>query len=134
MRRTDWLERMMSYVEASEEKEFVWGSCDCCLWVADAVQVMTGTDFADAFRGKYSSRRGAAAALRKYGGGTLDESIPLPTVGVAYAQRGDVMLVQTDDGPALGLCMGELTAVKAKHAGIVYVRSYSCRLAWSVEQ
>jgi hypothetical protein len=47
-----------------------WGTNDCCLFAADAVQAITGVDIADDFRGLYDDEASAFALIAKVTGGT----------------------------------------------------------------
>lgn len=91
------------FLRANVKIPFEWGTQDCCLFAASAVEAMTGTDIAAEFRGKYTTKLGAWRAISKITGGT--------TVGdaVAYcaekhglveytnplmAKRGDLVLIE----------------------------------------
>ncbi|MBL0374040.1 hypothetical protein JJB09_18625 [Rhizobium sp. KVB221] len=64
-RRDDWHPRLLDYVHAQERTPFNWGQSDCLLFVAGAIEAMTGEDVAAPYRGKYSSFEEARALLGK---------------------------------------------------------------------
>ncbi|OFC71822.1 DUF6950 family protein [Alteromonas confluentis] len=100
---------LAEYISANTSTPFEWGKFDCCLAVADALRAMTGHDFAESFRGHYASKRGAAMALRRYGQGTIKDTLNHifgPFKPRLNTGRGDVVLVHTDIGDALGVCFG----------------------------
>lgn len=104
-RLPDWESRLAVYMRACRAREFEWGALDCALFIAGAVEAMTGVDPAAAYRGRYTTREGAAQALRNIGEGTLAKTIgalftECPT---SHARRGDLVW---HDG-AIGVCMGE---------------------------
>ncbi|UGO51432.1 hypothetical protein QJV44_gp18 [Serratia phage vB_SmaS_Tlacuache] len=105
MKNLDWQEKLLEQVVLREKVKFEWGKHDCCLFAADVVQAMTGVDYASEFRGKYSTEIGAKRLLAKAGEdgltGVLDGKFA--QVDLSYVQRGDLVLVQTDAGPALGI-------------------------------
>lgn len=106
-RKEDWPARLDAHLRAAFWRPFSWGTHDCCLFACDAIEAMTGVDPAAPFRGRYKSKRGAYAALKRYGGGGLEETadkitgdLGMPEVAPAFAGRGDVALlpVETPDG------------------------------------
>lgn len=96
-RRADWEARLHDFLLVRGGACHTYGATDCCLNAADAVLAMTDVDIAADFRGRYTTAGGAARALKRYGAGTLEATIDgmLPTIGPAFARRGD--LVQTQD-------------------------------------
>lgn len=103
MRNIDWQQKLIDLVKAREFIPFDWGKYDCCLFAADVVLEMTGKDYASDFRGKYSSEIGAKRLLSKAGGLEVVLSASFDEVEFNFAQRGDLVLVNTDIGPALGI-------------------------------
>lgn len=106
MRHKDWPEKLVAYLHHNLDTPFEWGTFDCCLFAADAVHAMTGIDFAAAFRGKYHTEKGAVRALIKYGNGDIKHTLNAifgPLKPRLNAGRGDLVLVGTDTGDALGV-------------------------------
>lgn len=103
MKNLNWQEKIVALVREREHVPFEWGTHDCCLFAADCVKEITGTDYAAVFRGRYKTETGAKRLLVKAGGLTavLDKSFE--RIEKAYIQRGDLVQVQTDYGPALGI-------------------------------
>ena len=137
-RRHDWASRLVAQVEAARQKPFAWGVADCCLTACDMVQAMTGVDPASHFRGRYSTKAGAFRALRAYAGGGLLETamrigtdLAMPEVQPMSAQRGDVCLVDTLQGPALGICLGAQVAVQGP-LGLSLLPMHQALRAWRV--
>ena len=50
-RLQDWPSRLAEFVESRRDVGFARGKADCCMLVADAVQAMTGVDYAARWRG-----------------------------------------------------------------------------------
>lgn len=104
----DWPRRLDVAIEAARRRPFCYGTVDCALFAADVVLALTGVDLAESFRGRYSSRSEAVALLGARGGleAVVHEALgePLPTP--LLARRGDVLMVKTPEGPALGICDG----------------------------
>ena len=47
------------YLLDKKDSEFAWGENDCCLFAANSILAITGTDIADDFRGKYTDEASA---------------------------------------------------------------------------
>lgn len=135
MRKQDWPEIMAAAIAAARGRAFAWGSHDCCLFAADVVRAMTGVDHAAPFRGRYSTARGAAMALKRYAGGGLLAAVtrllgdPVPGV---QARRGDVVYAETALGPAIGICIGP-AACFAAPAGLACLPLSACLHAWRID-
>lgn len=111
----EWRVRFEALVSARIATPFSWGTHDCCLWAADCVQAVTGTDPAAKWRGTYSTAIGAARLVEDLGGmeaiGAMSggpECLPL-AAGV-----GDVGLVIDSEGrQMLAVCVGTVWLVAA---------------------
>ena len=136
MRRTpDWPERLADAVRAARARPFAWGEHDCALFAFDCVLAMTGEDHLAAFRGRYRSAKGAVRALRRIGGvKTLEELttriLKRPALPET-AQRGDLVMIDGELGPTLGICLGARSAF-AGPDGLVFAPTATVRRAWSV--
>lgn len=107
-RLPDWRPRLISYLAQANTRAFEPGVHDCALFFAGAAEAQTGVDYAAPYRGRYTTTRGGLRVLRKDG---FADHIALaahhfPEVGPAMAWPGDGMVVETDEGPALGVCQG----------------------------
>lgn len=111
-RLSDWQTRLTAYLAQTEKTAFRPGRHDCALFVAGAVAAMTGVDHARGWRG-YRSLKSGQAKLAAAGyadhialiASVLDECPP------AFAQVGDLAVVDGDGGDAMGVVMGEVIAV-----------------------
>ena len=105
-RRPDWVRRLTVAIEIRADRRFAWGRFDCCLAACDLVKAMTGEDPAKELRG-YKDARGAMAGLASAVGRKVPKAQRLEAaveaiaraygaqeVPVAYAQRGDVVVVE----------------------------------------
>jgi ferric-dicitrate binding protein FerR (iron transport regulator) len=93
-RYPDWEARLAAYLDSVRVRPFEWGTHDCCLFAAGAVEAMTGVDPMPEFRGAYSTQRGARRALATHGASKL--SLTLDTkfarVPASLAHRGDIVM------------------------------------------
>lgn len=108
MKRETWKADLRSYLAAQADVPFAYGSADCGAFAGGAIEAMTGENPHTAVAGKYKTMRGALRALKRlghedhiaYAASVLDEINPL------YAQFGDVAVVDSPEGPALGVVIG----------------------------
>lgn len=146
-RCADWPSRLEQLLAERRHRAFEWGVHDCCLFAADAVEVMTDVDPAFAFRARYRTRAGAARVLRRHGGfedliARLATAFGMAAVAPLQAGRGDVVCFVTPlpkpcSGsvaglPALGIVAlnGEIAA--AGPDGLVFLPLRAATRAWAV--
>lgn len=131
MRKEQWPEILADEIEAARGRPFAWGSHDCCAFAARVVQAMTGVDFLANFA-PYHDKAGANALLSGHDGvrdfATACLGNPIPPL---KAQRGDIVVVDTKDGEALGICNGS-HHVCASLRGIEVVPFGEALAAWRV--
>lgn len=106
MRLENWPSLLADFL--ADEKPFEWGARDCSLFAADAVFRITGSDPAKSLRGKYKTEKGAARILKRRGGlekvaAKLAADSGMEEIPPLMAQRGDVVLINTPLGAALGI-------------------------------
>lgn len=131
-RLPDWPARLVDFIEARRERAFSWGDSDCCLYVCDAVEAITGTDPAARWRGLYSSEKGARRLMRDNGGVLGLATLAFgPPVMPALAGRGDIVLIDTPAGDALALCVGNLIAAQGEN-GIEFHPLSTSKAAWKI--
>lgn len=136
MRFEDWPERLHDAVQAARGESFAWGTHDCVTWTFAVVAAITGVDHDADCRGTYDSRAGALRRMAEVFGCGLEDAVtsrlgdPLPTP--LFAQRGDVVAIDTDDGPALGICLGAELAFIAQDGGVTLRPITDAVKAWRV--
>jgi len=105
-RHHDWQLRLQALVQSRLAAPFVWGAHDCCLFVCDAIEAITGHDPAADLRG-YSTEREALRILHAHDGVRgLAQARAGAAVPVLAAQVGDVGLLPLDGRDTLALCGG----------------------------
>jgi hypothetical protein len=143
IRRPTWPSLLQSYLDQCRQRPFAYGTWDCALFVADAIQSMTGTDLASFFRSRYTCRREAVAAIAKYCGNTSIQSVAvaiaqehrMPEIDIRMAGRGDMLLIRRAQGRDYSLGLVSLNGQKALIAlrvGIGEIPLTSVCRAWRV--
>lgn len=101
-----WQPRLVAYLAEVGRADFAYGRNDCALFAAGAVQAMTGEDFAAEWRGRYTTLRGGLRLLRAAGHSDHVALAAAHFPPVSRPRPGDLAVVQTADGPALGIVQG----------------------------
>jgi hypothetical protein len=127
--RRDWEARLLAWAERAWSAPYNLGAHDCLLAAAAAVEAQTGRDFAEGHRGRYRSRAGAARYLRSLGFSSIESLLDslLEQVPTAFAQRGDIVLI---DGTP-GVCLGA-EAMIIHEGGPIMAPRDAWSKAWSV--
>ena len=110
-RRSDWQRVLDEFLWANQTRPFEYGRWDCCLFICDAIVVMTGVDLAAPYRGRYSTRAGALHAISERLGTASIQAVAasaaaahqMPEIPVSHAHRGDMLLVARGRDCSLGL-------------------------------
>lgn len=132
MRLIDWQLRFSDFIVGRCAQPFAWGQNDCCLFAADAVLAMTGSDFAGEARGAYADIKGAMRMTEARGGlraiatEALGESVP-----ALMASVGDVVLLVNEGRELLGICNGT-NAVGPGSDGLAVLGMEAALAAWKV--
>lgn len=135
-RKSDWLERLWAVLEGeAARRDFAFGHC--VRLAAECVQAITGEELLE------RCELAIAAAAAEEGGISLDAleeettrllGAPVPA---GLARRGDVVLLDLEYGPALGICTGDKIACAGawgdrRPRGVTYVRRERALKAWRV--
>lgn len=114
-----------------ESVAFQWGVCDCTIWAADMRARLRGeSSAADAWRGRYSTRFGAMRTMLELGWRSFgDAARDLYGAPAARAGRGDIVLDETPEGEAFGICYGRRVGFVSA-SGLVFLRPTADALVW----
>lgn len=127
MRFLGWRVRLQAYLTDWQGAEFRYGKHDCALFAAGAVQAMTGRDLARGLRG-YRTEAGGVRKVRKAG---YRDHVDVFGQNLPAAERlrvGDVAVVESDGGLALGVVQGRGVFVMRPDQGLTMVPlSYAVR-------
>lgn len=105
-RFVDWQQKLSAYIAQCQDTPFEWGQLDCALFVAGAVQTITGMDLADGLRGYTTESEGLSRVRSK---GFVDHvdvfAKALPETDQPW--RGDIVVLATETGgEAVGIMQG----------------------------
>jgi hypothetical protein len=105
-RHNDWQLHLEAFVRERWTTPFSWGSNDCVLFAADAVQAMTGERLCPELRGQRDVRA-CLRVLRDLGDvrGIATRALGEP-ISPLMARIGDVVAVKTGKREALAVCNG----------------------------
>ncbi len=114
VRLPDWPARLTRYIAAAATAPFAPGRMDCALFAAGAVAAMTGTDPAEAWRGRYRTLAGGRRLMRRAGFADHEAvaAAHFAEVAVLEAKPGDLAVIATAAGPALGVVQGPMVYVR----------------------
>ena len=140
-RRPDWQSAFDEFLIANRATPFVWGKWDCCLFVADAIRIITGEDLACGLRASYSSLREARWILRaRYGSASIEGSVAklfsvagLPEVSPRFAHRGDPVIARNGRDFQIGvLGLSGSIVINTETKGLVLVPRTLATRAWYI--
>lgn len=130
-----WQTRLLTTVKQLEAVPFEWGQNDCCIFAAKCIDAQYGTAISQDVVGKYNSEisckrfmisRVKDTSLPK----VLDSFLPV-RVDPRLAQRGDVVMFNTDNGLTAGIlwtgcvwAMGPSGATTFKRADIKLIDAW----------
>lgn len=132
-RLPDWHPRLTAYLGKITPVAFRMGSQDCALFAAGAVEAMTGHDPAAGFRGTYTDLKTGLKRLKAAG---FDSHVQIADrlferVHPAFAQVGDLALIEVSEGYALGVVAGEMLAC-LNPQGLAWMPRSAAVAAWTV--
>lgn len=132
-RLPDWKPRLIAWLASIARNPFVPGEHDCALFVGGAIAAMTGEDPAARYRGRYTTIRGGLRVLRRDGHADHVALVASVLVEIApiMAQVGDIAVVATEEGPALGVVAGAEILVLSPE-GLVPVSLLTAKRAFTL--
>lgn len=130
MRAENWPELLAEFIESRRLTPFVRGVSDCTMFAADAIKAMTGVDPAEQYRGTYSDTKGALRLIQ--GAGGIANLVPFAPIAVVMAGRGDLVMIETEEGESLAMHLGRVIAAQGID-GIEFIPVSRALAAWRVE-
>lgn len=137
MKRCDnWPAKLDLFIEEKRRHVFDWTTNNCAFFAADWVAMLTSVDPASSFRDEVTGPMAAKKALERHGGIVEIAAQAFgrwnwPAVPAHLAQRGDVVVTETDSGPALGVFLGHCAAFVGAD-GLMFVPPAKLTGAWRI--
>lgn len=112
----DWQPRLTTYLRSVARLGFEYGRHDCCTFTAGCVEAMTGKDPMRGFRGYRNLEQG----MKKLGGKGFPDHVAavaslFEECPPAFAQPGDIAVVDGERFPSLGIVQGSKIYVLGQH-------------------
>ncbi|QPC87422.1 hypothetical protein GA830_12215 [Mesorhizobium sp. NBSH29] len=136
MRYSFWRSALADYVDDVKAQPFAWGTFDCALFAAGAVNVMTGADIGADHRGKYKTLAGGLKRLKAAGfANHADYAASLfEEIHPSHAQVGDIAAIKATDAGlyALGVVQGPRILFVRQEGGLGSVDLLTAERAFKV--
>ena len=129
----DWRPRLVAYLAGITAQPFAYGSHDCALFAAGAVEAITGRDLSAPYKGQYRSLEGGLKLLSASGLGDHVAVLraTFAEIAPAFAAVGDIAVIGEVGTPALGVFEGEHIVV-LRPEGIGFMPRAAATLAFRV--
>ena len=129
----NWPALLANFVEQHRHTPFAWREWDCCSMAAAWVQCCTGVDVFGACSIKYAPtmRSALRKTIKADGLKPLVDAALGASVAPAFAQRGDIVLLDLDGRESLAVCLGAVAA-GAGVAGMEFVGQGAWTCAWRI--
>ena len=97
-RTEGWELRFSNYLKSARDMAFEWGNHDCIMFPAKALEVITGENFYEEYKG-YTTKEGADEVLETNGGmvGIVTQHLGQSHRNFMQAKRGDLVLMKLPD-------------------------------------
>ena len=107
LRVDGWETRLAELIESKRNVPFCWETNNCLGFVAEAEIAVQGfTEFPEAL--KPMTNKFSALRIIKKNADSLDDWIDqkYQRISILSAQRGDICMIETLEGAAVGICIG----------------------------
>ncbi len=112
---------------------FEYGRSDCCLFAADLVLTLFGTDYAAQIRGAYRCERGALQLIAREGGlqKLVSRLVGVEPLPVDASRFGDFVMMDFRPVPAVGMALDRIAVFRSPD-GVVTHQLDDCLCCWEV--
>lgn len=132
LRKDGWETRLAELIESKRNIPFCWKTNNCLGFVAEAEIAVQGfTEFPEALRPM--TNKFSAMKIIKKNADSLDDWIDkkYQRISILSAQRGDICMIETAEGAAVGVCLGHNAAFIGKD-GLEFMPMSLSIKAWRV--
>lgn len=125
IRKQNWTDELVAFIEERRHEPFVWAKNDCCLFACDWIKRATGIDPAFQLRDQYHSAISAQRLIKKHGGITgivrnYGEPCGIERIESSRVSRGDIVVCDGGDGTCIGISLGSVVALVGKD-GLIFL-------------
>jgi len=137
VRPADWPAILDAEIRAVAGVPFAWGRHDCITWAFRVVRRLGGPDLM-ALAGAWDDEAGAERAMLARGRDLAEAVASAATqagmqeVPAAFAQRGDLVMLRTPQGPLCAICVGRTAMAAALAGGVIPLPMTVATRAWAV--
>ena len=110
-RLPDWDIKLAEFLKKNRERDFEWGTWDCCIFANACLKEISGQDVIPKSL-KWKDEKTAYKAIKDYGE-TLDKALEkaalaagMEPIEVQYVTTGDLVVVMDDNKPVAGISDG----------------------------
>lgn len=110
-RLPDWDIKLSEFLKENRERDFEWGTWDCCIFANACLKTICGKDVIPKTL-KWKDEKTAYKAIKDYGG-TLDKALEkaalaagMEPVDINFVTTGDLVVVMNDNKPVAGISDG----------------------------
>lgn len=138
----DWQTRADRFLRQVNKMPFAFGTHDCSMFATNMVREITGEDVVKAIRGLYKTEQEAKDIIDQLTKGQGLEQLAdqiarqfgLEQISVLRAQRCDVVLINVESNPALGIVSmdGRHILVAAARGGVIRYPLKDAIKAWRI--
>lgn len=134
IKRTDYKIRLRKFLDDQSKVPFKWGTADCGALAGGAIEAMTGENPHSIVAGKYSSLEESKTVLKQHGFKDHVDMVAklLTKIPPAEAAMGDIAIVNTKDGPCLGVVTGAYIEARSPSVGHVAVPLTEAKRAYRI--
>lgn len=134
MRLPGWEKALANYIEEVRHTPFKRGEHDCFIFAVKCEEAISGvTRFPELYQAKYHNLFGANKAFIKNGYRGMLNCIDSRCIeiDVNFMQRGDWVAIDSHEGLAIGVCVGNKIAGVGED-GLVFLDNSKAKAAWSI--
>jgi len=131
-----WEIRLSNLLKENRERDFEWGTWDCCIFANACVEAISGKRVIPDNL-KWDSELSAFKAIKQYAG-TLDKALEkaakaagMVPVKLQYVTTGDLVVIMDDNKPVAGISDGA-RIMSPSDGGYVFSLPSKIEAAWRV--
>lgn len=109
-KKPGWESRLVNYILSAKDRKFRWGTHDCVTFAFGAMNEVIGWNGFRTYKPRWKNKKEAVALLSQENVANWVEIVEreieargFRCVPMTMAQRGDLAVIETDQGPGMGV-------------------------------